>query len=120
MQEGGGGWWREKKYGVTLSTCLHPPTTHLHPLVYIHPPHTYRDKCPGQKECDAAIDSLNATINQLDQAVLAAMSQQLQPYASSTLQGFQVRVFVLGGVHLCWTCIQSSNGLSLRMVAVVY
>ena len=39
--------------------------------------HTHRDKCPGQKECDAAIDSLNATINQLDQAVLAAMSQQL-------------------------------------------
>ena len=54
-----------------------------------HPP-IHRDKCPGQKECDAAIDSLNATINELDQAVLAAMSQQLQPYASSTLQGFQV------------------------------
>ena len=67
-----------------------------YPLVYTHPPHTYRDKCPGQKECDAAIDSLNATINQLDQAVLAAMSQQLQPYASSTLQGFQVCVCV------CW------------------
>ena len=45
-----------------------------------------RDKCPGQKECDGAIDSLNSTITQLDQAVLAAMSQQLQPHASSTLQ----------------------------------
>ena len=45
-----------------------------------------RDKCPGQKECDDAIDSLNSTITQLDQAILAAMSQQLQPHASSTLQ----------------------------------
>jgi len=53
-----------------------------------------RDKCPGQKECDSAIDSLNTTINQLDQAILAAMSQQLQPYASSTLQGFQVHLLL--------------------------
>ena len=52
----------------------------------------HRDKCPGQKECDDAIDLLNSTINQLDQAVLAAMSQQLQPSASSTLQ-------VVGGIN---------------------
>lgn len=45
-----------------------------------------RDRCPGQKECDDAIDQLNSTITQLDQAILAAMSQQLQPHASSTLQ----------------------------------
>ena len=45
-----------------------------------------RDKCPGQKECDKAIDCLNENINHLDQAILAAMSQQLQPHASSTLQ----------------------------------
>ena len=48
-----------------------------------------REKCPGQKECDAAIDMVNDTINQLDQAVLAAMSQSLAPSASSSLQGFQ-------------------------------
>lgn len=48
-----------------------------------------RDKCPGQKECDSAIDGLNATINQLDQAILSAMNQQLHPNASSSLQGFQ-------------------------------
>ena len=48
-----------------------------------------RTKCPGQKECDQAIDTLNDTVNQLDQAILAAMSQSLQPNASSSLQGFQ-------------------------------
>ena len=48
-----------------------------------------REKCPGQKECDAAIDMLNDTVNQLDQASLAAMSQSLTPNASSSLQGFQ-------------------------------
>ena len=45
-----------------------------------------RDKCPGQKECDNAIDCLNENIKDLDQAILSAMSQQLQPHASSTLQ----------------------------------
>ena len=48
-----------------------------------------RTKCPGQKECDQAIDTLNDTVNHLDQAILAAMSQSLQPNASSSLQGFQ-------------------------------
>ena len=45
-----------------------------------------KEKCPGQKECDNAIDCLNENITHLDQAILAAMSQQLQPHASSTLQ----------------------------------
>ena len=52
---------------------------------------SHREGCPGQKECDQAIDTLNSTMTQLNQAVLAAMSQQLQPSAASTLQGFQVR-----------------------------
>ena len=64
-----------------------------------------RDKCPGQKECDDAIDQLNSTITQLDQAILAAMSQQLQPHASSTLQVRErerVDLFVIGAeVCLC-------------------
>lgn len=45
-----------------------------------------RDKCPGQNECDNAIDCLNENIRDLDQSILAAMSQQLNPHASSTLQ----------------------------------
>ena len=48
-------------------------------------------KCLGQQECDQAITTRNDTINQLDQAILAAtcMSQSLQPNASSSLLGFQ-------------------------------
>ena len=53
-----------------------------------------RDKCPGQKECDKAIDCLNENINHLDQAILAAMSQQLNPHAST----LQVRTKVIGVV----------------------
>lgn len=38
-----------------------------------------RDKAPGQRECDQAIDLLNQTVRELDQASLAAISQQLAP-----------------------------------------
>jgi len=56
-----------------------------------------KDKCPGQKECDDSIDNLNDNINKLDQAILAVMSQQLKPQASSSLQVEQMGgVVVLG------------------------
>ena len=45
-----------------------------------------REKCPGQKECEEAIRVVNSTINMLDQAALAALSQDLKPNASSTQQ----------------------------------
>ena len=45
-----------------------------------------RTKCPGQTECDDAIDTLNDSINQLDQAVLAVMTNGLPKNASSSLQ----------------------------------
>lgn len=38
-----------------------------------------RDKAPGQRECDEAIDVLNNCIRDVDQASLAAISQQLAP-----------------------------------------
>ncbi|XP_067841068.1 talin-1 isoform X2 [Heptranchias perlo] len=38
-----------------------------------------RDKAPGQRECDDAIDVLNRCIRDVDQASLAAVSQQLAP-----------------------------------------
>ncbi|XP_030623059.1 talin-1 [Chanos chanos] len=38
-----------------------------------------RDKAPGQRECDEAIDVVNNCIRDLDQASLAAISQQLTP-----------------------------------------
>uniref|UniRef100_A0A5F9CM20 Talin 1 n=1 Tax=Oryctolagus cuniculus TaxID=9986 RepID=A0A5F9CM20_RABIT len=38
-----------------------------------------RDKAPGQLECEAAIAALNSCLRDLDQASLAAVSQQLAP-----------------------------------------
>ncbi|KAM4050130.1 LOW QUALITY PROTEIN: talin-1 [Anomaloglossus baeobatrachus] len=38
-----------------------------------------RDKAPGQRECDQAIELLNQTVRELDQASLEAISQQLTP-----------------------------------------
>lgn len=48
-----------------------------------------KDNAPGQRECDEALEQINYTINQLDQASLAAISQQLEPRPENTLQGFQ-------------------------------
>lgn len=39
----------------------------------------YREKAPGQRECDDAIEVLNGCIREVDQASLAAISQQLTP-----------------------------------------
>uniref|UniRef100_A0A646QFM5 Talin1 n=1 Tax=Hemiscolopendra marginata TaxID=943146 RepID=A0A646QFM5_9MYRI len=47
-----------------------------------------RDKAPGQKECDEAIEKLNRNIQDLDQASLAAISQNLMPRHENTPQGF--------------------------------
>ena len=52
-------------------------------LVYID---YFRDNAPGQRECDEALEQINHTINQLDQASLAAISQQLEPRPENTLQ----------------------------------
>lgn len=38
-----------------------------------------RDKAPGQRECDEAIEVLTGSIRDVDQASLAAISQQLAP-----------------------------------------
>ncbi|NXD44316.1 TLN1 protein, partial [Copsychus sechellarum] len=38
-----------------------------------------RDKAPGQRECDEAIEVLNKCLREVDQASLAAISQQLAP-----------------------------------------
>nr|CAD7194456.1 unnamed protein product [Timema douglasi] len=47
-----------------------------------------RDKAPGQKECDDAIEKLSAKIRDLDQTSLSAVSQSLSPRRDNTLQGF--------------------------------
>lgn len=40
---------------------------------------SFRDKAPGQRECDEAIEVLNRCMREVDQASLAAISQQLAP-----------------------------------------
>ncbi|XP_052124986.1 talin-1 isoform X3 [Frankliniella occidentalis] len=47
-----------------------------------------RDKAPGQKDCDAAVDKLSARIRDLDQTSLLAVSQSLPARRDNTLQGF--------------------------------
>lgn len=45
-----------------------------------------RDKAPGQKECDEAIDKLNMNIRDLDQASLRVLDQNLQQQTENSLQ----------------------------------
>lgn len=37
----------------------------------------FRDKAPGQRECDYSIDGINRCIRDIEQASLAAVSQSL-------------------------------------------
>lgn len=39
--------------------------------------HCNRDKAPGQRECDYSIDGINRCIRDIEQASLAAVSQNL-------------------------------------------
>ncbi|XP_023231887.1 talin-2-like isoform X2 [Centruroides sculpturatus] len=48
-----------------------------------------RDKAPGQKECEQAIERLSACIRELDRASVSIISQSLQPRTDNTLKGFQ-------------------------------
>lgn len=51
-----------------------------------------RDKAPGQKECDEAIDKLNMNIRDLDQASLRVLDQNLPQQTENSLQGFNEQV----------------------------
>ncbi|XP_050591616.1 talin-1 isoform X3 [Bombus affinis] len=47
-----------------------------------------RDKAPGQKECDVAIEKLSARIRELNAASFSAVSQALVSRKENTMQGF--------------------------------
>merc|ERR1719397_88521 len=47
-----------------------------------------RDKAPGQRECDDAIEGLTVHIRELDQASLAAINQNLAPRKSKDIKQF--------------------------------
>ncbi|GFY46974.1 talin-2 [Trichonephila inaurata madagascariensis] len=48
-----------------------------------------KDKAPGQKECDAAIEKLSTCIRELDRASLSIISQNLEPRTDYSLKGYQ-------------------------------
>ncbi|XP_041458339.1 talin-1-like isoform X4 [Lytechinus variegatus] len=47
-----------------------------------------RDRAPGQRECDEAINKVNQSIRDLDQASLAAVGQTLPPQEGLSLRGY--------------------------------
>jgi talin len=47
-----------------------------------------REKAPGQKECEAAIQKLNSSLRDINQASHAAVSQNLPQRKDNNLQGF--------------------------------
>ncbi|XP_045782660.1 talin-1 isoform X1 [Maniola jurtina] len=47
-----------------------------------------REKAPGQRECAAALETLNKQLRELDQISLQAVGQELQPRQANTLQGY--------------------------------
>uniref|UniRef100_H2ZQQ0 FERM domain-containing protein n=1 Tax=Ciona savignyi TaxID=51511 RepID=H2ZQQ0_CIOSA len=51
-----------------------------------------RDNAPGQKECDEAIDRINESIQQFNDASLSAMDQSLPARDDNSLNGFQAMV----------------------------
>ncbi|XP_069780289.1 talin-1 [Narcine bancroftii] len=56
-----------------------------------------RDKAPGQRECDEAIEVLNRCIRDVDQASLAAISQQLAPQEDRSQEALHDQM--AGAVH---------------------
>ncbi|XP_072108484.1 talin-1 [Mobula birostris] len=56
-----------------------------------------RDKAPGQRECDEAIEVLNRCIRDVDQASLAAISQQLAPQEDRSQEALHDQM--TGAVH---------------------
>lgn len=45
-----------------------------------------RENAPGQQECDQAADTINRSINKIDQASLAAISNNLKPTTEDSLK----------------------------------
>lgn len=61
-------------YSFFIQTILLPSA----PLFFPPPvPFIHRDKAPGQRECDSSIDNINKCIRDIEQASLAAVSQNL-------------------------------------------
>ncbi|XP_022816795.1 talin-1 isoform X3 [Spodoptera litura] len=51
-----------------------------------------KEKAPGQRECVAALDTLNRQLRELDQAAMQAVGQELVPRKNNTLQGYTEQI----------------------------
>ncbi|XP_037872864.1 talin-1 isoform X9 [Bombyx mori] len=51
-----------------------------------------REKAPGQRECAAALDTLNKQLRELDHAAIQAVAQELEPRKANTLQGYAEQI----------------------------
>ncbi|CAH2056203.1 unnamed protein product, partial [Iphiclides podalirius] len=51
-----------------------------------------REKAPGQRECAAALETLNKQLRELDQVAIQAVGQELQPRQANTLQGYSEQI----------------------------
>ena len=63
-----------------------------------------RDKAPGQRECDDAIDKLTLVIRELDQASLAAINQNLSPRKNKDIKQFTEQLNISAQQNLNTNC----------------
>lgn len=63
---------------IILPLCSHFQPFFIALCLFFSCPHfILRDKAPGQRECDSSIDNINKCIRDIEQASLAAVSQNL-------------------------------------------
>ncbi|KAM3956237.1 LOW QUALITY PROTEIN: talin_middle and talin-RS domain-containing protein rhea [Aphomia sociella] len=51
-----------------------------------------REKAPGQRECSAAVETLDRLLRELDQVAIQAVGQELQPRKANSLQGYTEQI----------------------------
>ncbi|KAJ8706954.1 hypothetical protein PYW08_011088 [Mythimna loreyi] len=51
-----------------------------------------KEKAPGQRECSAALETLNKQLRELDQAAMQAVGQELYPRKNNSLQGYSEQI----------------------------
>ncbi|XP_075988138.1 talin_middle and talin-RS domain-containing protein rhea isoform X9 [Anticarsia gemmatalis] len=51
-----------------------------------------KEKAPGQRECGAALDTLNKQLRELDHVAMQAVGQELAPRKNNTLQGYSEQI----------------------------
>eukprot|EP00794_Sanderia_malayensis_P019501 gene19501-21428_t len=62
-----------------------------------------KDNAPGQQECEQAAEGVEQSINKIDAAYLAAISDNLAPSTEGSLKGFEEKMML--------TCVQLRDGV---------